>query len=79
MTEHMKLSDIPFCAEIEKWLKVRYGEAEGTKLWEITGQQYNEYLEELPDYGGKKASHALSIYGSIIFSLCTRCFRTIHR
>ena len=71
MTEHMKLCDVPkFCAEVEKWLKERYGEEEGTKLWEATSRQYNKYLEELPDYGGKKTSHALAIYGSIvIFSL----------
>lgn len=71
MAEHIKLSDIPeFCAEVEKWLKDRYGEEEGTKLWEATGQQYNQYLEELPDYGGKRAGHAIAIYGSIvIFSM----------
>ncbi len=33
MAEHVKLSDIPeFCAEVEKWLKDRYGEEEGAKL-----------------------------------------------
>ena len=71
MAEHMKLSDMSeFCAEVEKWLKDRYGEEEGAKLWEATGRQYNQYLEELPDYGGKKASHAVAIYGSIvIFSM----------
>lgn len=42
----------------------------GKKLWEATGRQYGEYLKVLPDYGGKKTSHALAIYGSIvIFSL----------
>lgn len=36
----------------------------------LAGRQYGEYLKELPDYGGKKTSHALAIYGSIvIFSL----------
>lgn len=71
MAEHMQLRDMPkFCAEIEAWLNARYGEAEGKKLWEATGRQYGEYLKELPDYGGKKTSHALAIYGSIvIFSL----------
>ena len=67
MTEHMKLSDMPdYCAKAENWLKKRYGEVKGAELWEATGRQYNRYLEELPDYGGKKASHALSIYGSIV-------------
>lgn len=71
MAEHMQLRDMPkFCAEIEAWLNARYGEAEGKKRWEATGRQYGEYLKELPDYGGKKTSHALAIYGSIvIFSL----------
>lgn len=42
----------------------------GKELWEATGRQYGEYLKVLPDYGGKKTSHALAIYGSIvIFSL----------
>lgn len=36
MVEHIELSDIPeFCIEIEKWLKARYGEEEGNKLWEL--------------------------------------------
>ena len=40
MTEHMKLSDMPkFCAEIEKWLKERYGKVEGSKLWDATSHQ----------------------------------------
>ena len=71
MAEHMQLRDMPkFCAEIEAWLNARYGEAEGKKRWEATGRQYGEYLKELPDYGGKKTSHTLAIYGSIvIFSL----------
>ena len=71
MAEHVQLRDMPkFCAEIEAWLNARYREAEGKKLWEATGRQYGEYLKELPDYGGKKTSHALAIYGSIvIFSL----------
>ena len=46
MTEHMKLCDIPqICGEVEKWLKERYGEEEGTKLWEATSRQYNQYLD----------------------------------
>lgn len=67
MPEHMKLTDMPkFCAQIENWLKARYGGAEGAKVWKATCDQYNKYMEELPDYGGKKTTHALAIYGSII-------------
>ena len=71
MVEHIELSDIPeFCIEIEKWLKARYGEEEGNKLWELINRQYDKYLEDLPDYSGRKTSHALAIYGSIvIFSM----------
>lgn len=36
MVEHIELSDMPeFCLEIKKWLKARYGEEEGNKLWEL--------------------------------------------
>lgn len=71
MNEHMKLSDMPeMCSAIKEWLSTRYGTAEGIKIWEKTSQQYNEYLKELPDYGGKKSSHAFAIYGGVvIFSL----------
>lgn len=63
MEEHMKLTDMPeFCAQIEDWLKARYGEVDSTKVWKATGNQYNKYLEELPDYGGKKTTHALAIW-----------------
>lgn len=78
MTEHMKLCDIPqICGEAEKWLKERYGEEEGTKLWEATSRQYNKYLEELPDYGGKRPVMRLQSTAASLFSPCTRCFRTI--
>ncbi len=71
MVEHMQLSDMPqMCSEVKKWLNTRYGAEEGQKIWAATSSQYNKYLEEIPDYGGKKSSHALAIYGSIIiFSL----------
>ena len=51
MVEHIELSDIPeFCLEIKKWLKARYGEEEGNKLWELINRQYDKYLEDLPDH-----------------------------
>ncbi len=69
--EHMQLSDMPgFCESIQKWLDERYGKAEAVQIWEKVCEQYNEYLKDLPDYGGKKANHAAGIYGGVlIFSL----------
>lgn len=71
MSEHMKLSDMTkMCTEVKKWLNDRYGTTEGEQVWKATEKQYNQYLEELPDYGGKRNSHALAIYGGVlIFSL----------
>lgn len=58
------------CLEIQSWLNDRYGKTDGQKIWEVTCKQYDHYLKELPDYGGKKNPHALSIFGSIlVFSL----------
>ncbi len=55
MMEHMQLSDMPqMCSEVKKWLNTRYGAEEGQKIWAATSNQYNKYLEEIPDYGGKK-------------------------
>ena len=71
MEQHMKVSDMPaFCSEINEWLSGRYGTEQGGQIWEATCRQYEEYLKELPDYGGKKNGHALAIYGGLlIFSL----------
>lgn len=71
MGEPMQLSDMKeFCGNIQAWLNNRYGATQGAEIWEKTSAQYNKYLEEIPDYGGKKASHALATYGALlIFSL----------
>lgn len=69
--EHLQLSDMPeFCTAVKTWLQGRYSSEEVESIWQATSRQYEAYLEDLPDYGGKKGPHALSIYGSIlIFSL----------
>ena len=71
MSEHMQLSDLSeYCTAVQDWLNTRYGVAEGARIWEQVGMQYNKYLEDLPDYGGKQAAHAFSIYGALlIFSM----------
>ncbi|MBQ6559207.1 MAG: L-2-amino-thiazoline-4-carboxylic acid hydrolase [Erysipelotrichaceae bacterium] len=52
--------------KIIDWLKKRYGNQEGEKVWEQTKQNYLSYYEDLPDYGGKKNGHAAAIYGGIL-------------
>lgn len=71
MSEPMQLKDLPeFCTAVKMWLKDRYPSEEAERIWNATSQQYEAYLEELPDYGGKKNTHAAGLYGGIlIFSL----------
>lgn len=74
MIEHVKLSELKkLIAPIKEWLKQRYGEAEGGRIWDAVCRQYDEYVKELPDYGGRKNAHALSVYGGVlIFALYTQ-------
>lgn len=67
----MELSELSkYCTLIRGWLNSRYGEQQGAQIWNAVCDQYNEYLKDLPDYGGKKNSHAFAIYGALlIFSL----------
>ena len=71
MSEHLQLSDMPeFCTAIKTWLEDRYPPEEAKRIWQATCRQYEAYLPELPDYGGKKNAHAAGLYGGIlIFSL----------
>ena len=49
----------------QKWLIDRYGK-DTDRIWEKTVQNYNTYLKDLPDYGGKKNGHARAIYGGLL-------------
>lgn len=62
---HIQIKDLPYCKPIGKWLKDRYGEVQAEEIWQKTVSQYNAYLPELPDYGGKKNGHAMAIYGGL--------------
>ncbi|MBQ8995458.1 MAG: L-2-amino-thiazoline-4-carboxylic acid hydrolase [Oscillospiraceae bacterium] len=61
-----KLSLQKYNQKIYKWLLERYGQQEGNEIWENIKRKYLEYLEESPDYGGKKNGHAEAIYGGIL-------------
>jgi hypothetical protein len=66
---HLKIKDLPYGKPIKKWLEERYGE-QADEIWKKTENQYNAYLADLPDYGGKKNGHAMAIYGGLlIFAL----------
>lgn len=66
---HIPVNKLPYSMPVKKWLSSRYGkEAEG--IWKKAVRNYNNYLQDLPDYGGKKNGHARAIYGGLlIFAL----------
>jgi hypothetical protein len=63
---HMTIEQLPYGKQVRSWLKDRYGEAEGNRIWEQTQEKYQNYLPDLPDYGGSKNGHAKAIYGGLL-------------
>ena len=63
---HMTIEQLPYGKQVRSWLKDRYGEAEGNRIWEQTQENYQNYLPDLPDYGGSKNGHAKAIYGGLL-------------
>lgn len=55
---HIRIEKLPYCKLVKIWLLDRYGREKAIKIWRKTRKQYNEYLSDLPDYGGKKNNHA---------------------
>jgi hypothetical protein len=67
---HIPINKLSYRKSVKKWLCERYGKEQAATIWQNTEAQYNEYLKDLPDYGGKKNGHAMAIYGGlIIFAL----------
>ena len=63
------LKQLPYVKPIKQWLNDRYG-SEANVIWHQVEETYNSYLNESPDYGGKKNGHANAIYGGLlIFAL----------
>ena len=62
---HVPVNELPYCEPVKKWLVDRYGK-DADRIWEKTVQNYNTYLKDLPDYGGKKNGHARAIYGGLL-------------
>ena len=66
---HVPVNELPYCEPVKKWLMDRYGK-DADRIWKETVQNYNTFLLDLPDYGGKKNGHARAIYGGLlVFSL----------
>lgn len=55
-----------YLRKIKEWLISRYGNEEGNRVFEKTGETFLSYSAELPDYGGKKNGHATAIYGGVL-------------
>jgi len=67
---HIQVSKLPYRKPVKKWLLERYGKEQSEAIWQRTVEQYNSYLTDLSDYGGKKNGHAMAIYGGLlIFAL----------
>ena len=67
---HIQLADLPYCKPVKELLYKRYEEKQAADIWKKIEKQYNEYLVDLPDYGGKKNGHAMAVYGGLlIFSM----------
>ena len=70
MSDHIPIEKLSYSKQVRNWLSERYGSALAQSIWNAVVENYNRYLMELPDYGGKKNGHASAIYGSLlIFAL----------
>ena len=63
--KHVLVNELPYCKPVKKWLIDRYGK-NANRIWEETVRNYNTWLQDLPDYGGKKNGHARAIYGGLL-------------
>ena len=67
---HLQIEKLSYSKDVRTWLEERYGRDQGERIWLSVVEKYNEYLKDLPDYGGKKNGHAYAIYGALlIFAL----------
>ena len=68
--DHIRLCDLPYSKAARRFLADRYGENEAAPIWEAVQMQYDIWLDDLPDYGGRKNGHAMAIYGGLmVFTL----------
>ncbi|MBR4493701.1 MAG: hypothetical protein IKP14_03240 [Clostridiales bacterium] len=51
---HIPINKLSYRKPVKKWLCERYGKEQAAEIWKKTEDQYNEYLKDLPDYGGNR-------------------------
>ena len=64
--EHIPIDQNPYKEPVRKWLAERYGTEQAEDIWSRITENYNSYLADLPDLGGKKNGHASAIYGGLL-------------
>lgn len=68
-SDHIPIERLPYSRRVKEWLINRYGR-QADEIWEAVKSNYDSYLTDLPDYGGRKNGHAKAIYGGLlIFAL----------
>lgn len=70
---HIQINKLQYRKPVRKWLCERYGKEQADVIWKKTVEQYNAYLPDLPDYGGKKNGHAMAIYGGLLIFAMYPC------
>ncbi|MBQ7645076.1 MAG: hypothetical protein IJS84_08645, partial [Spirochaetales bacterium] len=66
MSNYIPIEELPYSKKVKEWLADRYGSGQTQSIWKQVVENYNGYLSELPDYGGKKNGHATAIYGGLL-------------
>ena len=68
---HIPFEELSYCKKVRKWLDDRYG-SQAEEVWRTVRENYNGFLAEMEDVGGRKNGHAQAIYGGLlIFALYT--------
>lgn len=70
---HIQINKLQYRKPVRKWLCERYGKEQAEVIWKKTVELYNNYLTDLPDYGGKKNGHAMAIYGGLLIFAMYPC------
>ena len=65
-TNHIPLEQNPYRKPVRKWLAARYAAEQAEEIWKRITENYNAYLADLPELGGRKNGHASAVYGGLL-------------